>query len=224
MTDKQTDGLRRWTRLHTLEAAILFAMGHPYKQIGRLVGFQGRTVRQHLQAEGLNAALSSEEVFALAAELRALKAVEGLALAQAGSVEMKRMADLLERVGAVINQDEDEETNGVKSLKQIKEMSDEDLVAYVESLVPGLETKACAGDDEAAGGTGGAIPVPDHRACGADTARARDRLAKLALPGWPGGGEDAGGRRMGAVCGELLRGGARGAGCADAARCAGGDD
>ncbi|MEO1642264.1 MAG: hypothetical protein AAFR74_02930 [Pseudomonadota bacterium] len=194
MTEKQTDKLRRWTRLHTLEATILFAIGHPYKQIGRLVGFQGRTVRQHLQAEGLNAALSSEDVFRLAAELRALKAVEGLALAQAGSVEMKRMADLLERVGAVINQDGNEETDGVKSLKQIKEMSDEDLVAYVESLVPGLETKACAGNDAGADGTGSAVPVPDHRACGADAARERDRLAKLALPGWPRRGQDAGGR------------------------------
>lgn len=225
MTDQKK--LNHWVRKHTVESALLYFAGHTYRAIGEKLGFSDWTVRERLKRDGLQALHDPVQIAALATELAQFKALETLAFAVAGSVEMKRACDLLGLLGkggrSAVDGKTDEES-GVKSLKQIKEMSDEDLVAYVESLVPGLETKACAGDDEAAGGTGGAIPVPDHRACGADTARARDRLAKLALPGWPGGGEDAGGRRMGAVCGELLRGGARGAGCADAARCAGGDD
>lgn len=147
MTNNHKNRGLRWTRRHSLEAAILHAMGHSCHRIGTLIGFTGQTVHKHLKKDGLLASLDLVDIQSLAEELRRLKAFEALALAPSGSADMKRIGEMIEKSGSVTKSETEARDRGMISINDVNEMSDDELTAYVASMVPGLETGSLAKPD-----------------------------------------------------------------------------
>ncbi|MEL8056099.1 MAG: hypothetical protein AAGK66_08090, partial [Pseudomonadota bacterium] len=138
---------RRWARRHSLEAAILHAMGHSFHRIGTLIGFTGHTVQKHLRKDRLLARMDLVELQSLAEELKRLKAFEALALAPSGSADMKRIGEMIEKSSSLTKSETEARDRGMISINDVNEMSDDELTAYVASMVPGLETSSMAEPD-----------------------------------------------------------------------------
>ncbi|WOR13760.1 hypothetical protein RYZ27_08260 [Hyphomonas sp. FCG-A18] len=135
--------LKLWTRRHTLETQLRLALGQTCVQVSKAIGFAHTTVKKRAVKENLHAPLSVEVQLGLVDELRRLKAIEAFLDAETGSAQAKRAIDELK---ALKDQSAPEGgSSAMMSIKKIKEMSDAELDAYLESLVPGLETKAADG-------------------------------------------------------------------------------
>ena len=135
--------LKLWARRHTLEAQLRLALGQTCVQVAAALGFAHTTVKQRAVREGLYAPLSVEAQLDLVDELRRLKAIEAFLDAETGSAQAKRATDELKALRAKCGAEEG--GSAITSIKQIKEMSDAELDAYLEALVPGLEKRAAGG-------------------------------------------------------------------------------
>ena len=135
--------LKLWARRHTLETRLRLVLGQTCLQVAEAIGFAHSTVKKRVAREDLHAPLSVEAQLSLVDELRRLKAIEAFLDTETGSTQAKRATDelkvLREKCGAQAGD------LAITSIKQIKEMSDAELDAYLESLVPGLEPRAAGG-------------------------------------------------------------------------------
>ena len=191
-TIKRRSPQRRWRRRDGLEVCLGLARGYGRAAIAAATGWSEWTIRAHVRKDGLRAPETLDALVAMAAELEILKIVDALQAAEAGSPAQARLLLNLRTLARQFAWSPDAKEDDMKSLKQIREMSDEELAAYVESLVPGLETKADTELDEIGTGIPGHLSVSIDGETFPETAK-RDELAKLALPGWPRGGQDTGG-------------------------------
>ncbi|MEM7494202.1 MAG: hypothetical protein AAF296_12535 [Pseudomonadota bacterium] len=148
--DRRKPIKRHWVRRHSIEARLLLAEGWHVADVADWLGFSKKRLNQRIRSETLRGTLTPEESRALSDELREIKARETAVTAVTGSIALKRACDELDAARAreltvkirraSINE---EDAGSTTSLKQIQEMSDDELIAYVESLVPELETKSC---------------------------------------------------------------------------------
>lgn len=205
--ERQNLQRRRWVRRHSVEARLLLTEGWYIGDVAARLGFSRCTLSRRIKRESLRDPLDAEEGWALANELREIKAREAIVTAEAGSIALKRASDELDAAHArkmavreTPNLELEEDDGAMKSLKQIREMSDDELVAYVESLVPGLETKSCGGLLARANRVSGTISVSAKCAPSAETVGKRRRLAQLAFPRWAWCRQDTRWSRMGALC------------------------
>jgi hypothetical protein len=168
MTELPARPQRRWARQHELETRLRLGLGQGPAEIAAALGFHPRTVRGHIRGDGLCPPASGSERRALALSLDEERAVQALLSAQPGSPAQARLRTSL-MAGLPASPPLQEQETEMRSLKEIREMSDDELRAYVASLVPGLESKATPDPDARPERTDGEISVSEDGPSGSET-------------------------------------------------------
>ena len=167
---------RFWSPRDALEARLRRSYGETYQAIGEAIGFSADTVRIRMKRDGLKPADSVAERLALAlslvADTVAREALTGAA-SDAALLRQRQELRLLYQalhpaLGAAPNTQDKE--GAMKTIKDIKEMSDDDLRAYVAGLVSGLESKSTPRSDPGPDGMDGGPALPEERAFRPDPA------------------------------------------------------
>ena len=177
MVKKTRHSGRFWRDRHSKETRLRLSLGQSRQEISDAIGFCRRTVGKHIETANLDAPLSLSERVTIACELEADKTIIDALGAQSGSVAQARFRAGLKALSEKPNQPRAEQEFVMRSLKEIREMSGDELRAYVASLVPGLESKATPESQPDRGRTHGALPLPADSASRPKTAGAHDKLA-----------------------------------------------
>ncbi|MGC6499672.1 MAG: hypothetical protein ACON4C_05715 [Henriciella sp.] len=143
MVEAPVRHLRRWSSRHALETRLRLGFGQGVPEIAVALGFHPRTVRGHIRSDGLVPPATGQERRDLILSLDEERAVQGLLSAEPGSAAQLRLRRSLMAGEGRTDPVQEQETD-MRSLKEIREMSEDELRAYVASLVPGLESKATA--------------------------------------------------------------------------------
>jgi hypothetical protein len=170
MVEKVRKTARRWLRRHSLEAVLRLAEGQSHMQLAEVMDFCVDTVRKHIKDEKL------EALAAMTLSLERSRLRLELLDAESGAATQARLrasyATLSKLGEPAIEQESD-----VKTRKAIGEMSDDELRAYVASLVPGLEVKTATGNRPRGIGTDERISVSENGEAGTEATNAGDELA-----------------------------------------------
>ena len=169
MVDKIRKPAKRWKRRHSLEAILRLAEGQSAPMLAEIMDFNVDTVRNHIQAEQLNHVSDDERLAAIALQLELSRLRLELLDAETGSAVQARLRASFATLSKLGSEKQEEEA-GMMTKQKLGEMSDDELRAYVASLVPGLEVKAVFGDDLCGGESDQRVPVPDDGAGRAETA------------------------------------------------------
>lgn len=180
---KEDSSKRFWSPRDSLETRLRRSYGETYHSIGAAIGFSADTVRIRAKQDKLKPAETVAERLALALALVAdAVAHETLTGQAAGAEQHKQRQQLRMLYQALVPMkgrpaaSQDKEAD-MKHLKDIKEMSDDDLRAYVASLVSGLEAKTTPTSEPSTDGIHGRKSVSEKRASGSDSATDGDGLA-----------------------------------------------
>ena len=169
---------RCWQARHSREAALRLYLGQTKAQIAAAMGFTDRTVRTHVQAEGLAAPMDGAARLALLAAVEVDRVMAELLDAEPGSpVQARLRTSFLALRRGLAGSGTDQQESDMKTRGEIGEMSDDELRNYVASLVPGLELKTARDDGSAGLGTGQRVQVSDERTGGSEAAGTTDALA-----------------------------------------------
>ena len=169
MVEKEKQKPTVWLPCHSREVHLRRSLGQACFAIAACMGWDRRTINQHVLDEGLGRVLTRAEQVRLINEISLERALLALLEVEPGAAAEGR---LLARVNEIEAQESD-----VKTRAAIGEMSDDELRRYVASLVPGLETKAVMGDGPRGTGTDERVSVPDVGQARAEAASGRDKLA-----------------------------------------------
>ncbi len=176
MVEKVRKTARRWLRRHSLEAVLRLAEGQSHMQLAEVMDFCVDTVRKHIKDEKLDAPQNEEALAAMTLSLERSRLRLELLDAESGAATLARLrasyATLSKLGEPAIEQESD-----VKTRKAIGEMSDDELRAYVASLVPGLEVKTATGNGPRGIGTDERVSVSENGEAGTEATNAGDELA-----------------------------------------------
>lgn len=183
--DRQKPGAPKklWSQRDSLETRLRRSYGETSETIAQAIGFAPDTVRLHMKAEKLAPAKSVTERLALAlalmADTVARETLTGAEFAPAQHrqrQELRLLYQALHPASGMGAHAQDKEGD-MKHLKDIKEMSDDDLRAYVASLVSGLEAKTTPASEPGSNGIHSREPVSEERSRGTDPASDGDEMA-----------------------------------------------
>ncbi len=177
MVEKMNDEVMRWLVRHSREVQVRLALGHSITAIAETFGCGRDTVTRHIELEAFSVPSSSAEILSLAVEVEGHKVIEDVFGAMPGSAAQARLRTSLLAFSKPSRTLSNDEETGMKSLKDLEEMADDELRDYVASLVPGLEVKDARAPDETTSGSDGKISVPDDGTPGTETTKAGDKLA-----------------------------------------------
>lgn len=174
---------RFWSPRDSLESRLRRSYGETYESIGAAIGFSSDTVRIRMKRDKLEPAQTVVERLALALALVADQVAQETLTGQSAEPEQHKQRQQLRMLyqalvpmkgGPPASQDKEAD---MKHLKDIKEMSDDDLRAYVASLVSGLEAKTTPAPESGPDGIHGREPVSEKRQTGSDSAPDGDGMA-----------------------------------------------
>lgn len=156
---------RGWGEADLLEVWCRRALGQTQDEIGDAMGRTGEAVRARLKTLK-DAPFTRQSRLYLLRRMVALRAMAHLLDAVPGSAAEGRLLARLEALN------ETEEEQDVAQTRDIGDMDEDELRAFVADLVPRLETKSAGQADSGAGRVAGAVSVP---ADGAGRAEAANR-------------------------------------------------
>lgn len=161
---------RNWLERHSKEVILRRSLGQSYPEIAQALGWNENTVKSRARREGLDRPISVGERKQLIGEVERDKVIEGLLDAVAGSPVYMRLRTCVEMLSETREQGPDAEAREAEKRKEIGEMSDAELRAYVAELVPGLARRTA--DEPGAKEFDGGPSVPADGAAGPETANA----------------------------------------------------
>lgn len=128
----KTNGTHRfkWTEQAQRVALLLGAMGYSDQKIAHCLGCYGSTVGRHLGPRRDRATLTSDQLRDLFEEYDAQRNMEEVIIAASGSTQQARLRTSLRSLKIKSNRDQPG-----PSQKPTEELSDEELLREVESLV-----------------------------------------------------------------------------------------
>lgn len=176
MVEKIRKPAKRWKRRHSQEAILRLAEGQSAPMLAEIMDFNVDTVRNHIQAEQLNHVSDDDRLAAIALQLELSRLRLELLDAESGSAVQARLRASFATLSKMGSEKLEEEA-GMMTKQKLGEMSDDELRAYVASLVPGLEVKAANRDDGGRGVSDERVSVSDDGADRAEAAKAGGKLA-----------------------------------------------
>lgn len=176
MVEKTRKVAKRWNRRHSLEAVLRLAEGQSAPRLAEVMGFSVDTVRNHIKAEQLNHARDEDRLTAVALQLERSRLRLELLDAESGSAVQARLRASFATLSK-LGLEASEQESGMMTKRKLGEMSDDELRAYVASLVPGLEVKAVSRNDGGRGVSDERVSVSDDGAGRAEATKAGDKLA-----------------------------------------------
>ena len=177
MVKKTPHSSRFWRDRHSKETRLRLSLGQSRQEISDAIGFSLWTVARYVESANLDAPLSLPERVEIACELETDKMIIDALEAQSGSLAQARLRAGLKGLSGTLNQSKAGQEFVMRSLKEIREMSGDELRAYVASLVPGLESKATPEPQPDRGRTDGALSLPADSPAGPKAAGSQDKLA-----------------------------------------------
>ncbi len=175
MIRKNAKPSRKWLQRHSKEVILRRSLGQSYPEIAQAIGWNENTVKSRARREGLNRPISAGERKQLIGEVERDKVIEGLLDAVAGSPVHMRLRTCVEMLSEGSEQGPDADAREAEKRKEIGEMSDAELRAYVAGLVPGLARRTR--DDPGAKESDGRPSVSADGAAGPEATETGDGVA-----------------------------------------------